>query len=158
MGLSFWFCLNSIMREEPICLGLAHQESQLCFTLCSYHKYYGQSQLGKGISPHRWQSFKGSQGGNSDRNMEARTEAKPWKDVYRLCLRLTSKYLFYSPGPSSQRWHCPTSLIKKFPQRLPIGQCEGGIFSIEVSSSQITLAYVKLTNKQNKTKNNNLKP
>lgn len=39
----------------------------------------------------------------------------------------------------------PTSLIKTVSIGFPIGQFDGGIFSIAVSFSQVTPAYVKLT-------------
>lgn len=56
--------------------------------------------------------------------------------------------------PSAQRQHCPLSgvpissphqsSIRKMPYR-PIWGVRGGIFSVKIPSSQMTLAYVKLT-------------
>jgi hypothetical protein len=54
-------------------------------------------------------------------------------------------------------WSLPQQLlIKKCQSSLPTGQSIGGLFSVEVPSSQMTLACVKLTKnktKQNKNKN-----
>lgn len=57
------------------------------------------------------------------------------------------------PGLPAQRWHhphglgSPTSIINEenAPKELPTGQPDGDIFSIEAPSSQMILAYVKLT-------------
>jgi hypothetical protein len=54
-----------------------------------------------------------------------------------------------TPGPPAQGWRHPRwgpqQSLRKCSLGLPIVQCYGGIFSIEVPSSQITLASVTLT-------------
>lgn len=66
--------------------------------------------------------------------------------------------LSYSPRRCSpevaQRtvtWVLPhKSTIKKAPQDLPIGQADGGIFSVEISSSQMSPTCATLTKIKNK--------
>jgi hypothetical protein len=62
-------------------------------------------------------------------------------------LRLVSHT--YIGDSNAHRWlDSPISIINQenTPKDLFIGQADGGIFSIEVPSSQKTLAFVKLTN------------
>lgn len=53
-------------------------------------------------------------------------------------------------GPFAEGWHCTIQQVggpfhikytlRKYPIELPTGQCDGGMVSADVSSSQMTLA------------------
>lgn len=74
---------------------------------------------------------------------------KPWMnaacgpaplDLVSLLYYTTQGHLLRN-AMTTEGWTFPhESLIQKIPHRLPTGQCGWGIFSIEIASSQITLA------------------
>lgn len=89
--------------------------------------------------------------GTQRKNLEARTETETREECYFSWLI----WLFFSyslglttsdndPGGLEP----PRSIINKenASTNLSKGQSDGGLFSVEIPSSQLTLAYVKLTN------------
>ena len=76
---------------------------------------------------------------------------KPWRSA---AYWLASSSFFFILGPSAQGgyhtspWASPHLSKKKCTTGLPTDKSARGTFSIEVSSPQVTLAYVKLTNNQ----------
>jgi hypothetical protein len=80
--------------------------------------------------------------GNQGRNLEAGTEAEPY------CLLACSTWFITAPRTTSPEvassvvsWVLPHQLAIK----CTMGQSGGGIFSVEVPSSQMTVACVKLS-------------
>lgn len=93
------------------------------------------------------------------RNMEAETETKAMEEYYLLAwYPWLAPSAFYTTqdhlsrgGIIQSRLRFPYQpLIKKCRTDLPTGQFGGAVFSAEVPSSQMTLAWAKLT--KNKTK------
>lgn len=93
--------------------------------------------------------------GNSGRNLKARTEAETIEEYCLLpySLWLTQPALLYNPGPPVQGYHCSqwsgisyiNNSLRNGPEDFTPCQRDGGTFSTEVPSSQLTLAVNKLT-------------
>lgn len=85
--------------------------------------------------------------------MGADTAAKAMEEHHLLACSpgFSQSAFLYNPGSPAQGWHCPEqaglpiSIIDQdYIIDLPTGQFGGGIFSVEVPSSQMDLAWVKL--------------
>lgn len=59
--------------------------------------------------------------------LEARTKAEALEEAVYSLAQLG---FLYKPSPPAQGWHLP--YVKKMFHRLPTGQCDGGVFAIEV--------------------------
>jgi hypothetical protein len=97
--------------------------------------------------------------GSQSRNLRQELLQRSWRSAaYRLAPHALLSLVSYTPGPPAQDWHRPQwawalpyqSLIKKMPYRLSHRYIWSNMFSTEVPSSQMTLAYIKIDKNKNK--------